>query len=276
MIRSDLVNKSIDYIIRHLEEEISIEDVAAHCNYSKFYFSKIFKEETGESIYAFIKRLRLDQSAIELKLDKNRPIMDIGLDYGYSSSNYSSAFKKHHAVSPAEFRKDLNQEFAHNPYEPEKSVRFLTFAEYDQKIEIQHFPEFTVIHERHIGSYLELGSNWIQFTEKHKEYHSEDTLLMERFYDDPSITGIEQCIYDLFMTVDQNCPLDRMKIPGGKFAVYRFEGSVDEIFSAFQGVFRTWLPDSRYQMTERYGLDIYRSIDWETLQVVVDLCIPVK
>lgn len=276
MIRNDVVNQSIDYIIQHLDEEISIEDVAAHCNYSKYYFSKIFKAETGESVYAFMKRLKLDQSAIDLKLEKNRPITEIGLDYGYSSSNYSSAFKKHHTVSPAEFRKILSKPCAANPYDPEKSVRFLTFEEYDQKIRIQQFPAFMVIHERHIGNYLELGSNWLKFTEKYKEYLSEDTLLMERFYDDPSITGVDQCVYDLCMTVDKNCPFSLMTIPGGTFAVYRYEGSVEGIFSAFQGIFHTWLPNSRYQMTERYGLDIYRAIDWETVRVSIDLCIPVK
>jgi len=67
-----------------------------------------------------------------------------------------------------------------------------------------------------------------------------------------------------------------MTIPGGTFAVYRYEGSVEGIFSAFQGIFHTWLPNSRYQMTERYGLDIYRAIDWETVRVSIDLCIPVK
>lgn len=60
MITNELVIKSIDYIMEHLEEEISIEEVADYCHLSKFYFSRVFKAETGESIYAFIKRLKME------------------------------------------------------------------------------------------------------------------------------------------------------------------------------------------------------------------------
>ena len=90
MITNKLVNQSIDYIMQHLEEEITVEDVANHCHFSKFYFSRMFKQETGESVYAFIKRLKMDQSALRLKIEKEKSITDIGEGYGYSSSNYSS------------------------------------------------------------------------------------------------------------------------------------------------------------------------------------------
>ena len=79
------------------------------------------------------------------------------------------------------------------------------------------------------------------------------------------------------MTVDKNCSLDNViTIQGGKFAVYRFDGIVQEIFTAFQGIFNIWLPSSGYEMDERYGLDIYRSVDRKNMQVVMDLCIPIK
>jgi len=116
MITNELVNQSIDYIMRHLDEEISVEDVADHCHFSKYYFSRVFKEKTGESIYAFIKRLKMEQSAVRLKLEKDKSITDIGFDYGYSPSNYCSAFKKHHNISPAEFRKDMNTTCVPHPF----------------------------------------------------------------------------------------------------------------------------------------------------------------
>lgn len=107
MITSEVVNQAINYIMEHIGDEIKIEDVAKHCNFSKYYFSRIFKEETGESIYAFIKRLRLEQSAFRLKVERGKTITDIGFEYGYSPSNYSSVFKEHHNASPAEFRKNI-------------------------------------------------------------------------------------------------------------------------------------------------------------------------
>lgn len=277
MIRNELVNRGIDYIMQHLDEEISIEDVADHCHFSKYHFSRVFKAETGESIYAFIKRLKMEQSAINLKIEKDKSITDIGLVYGYSSSNYSSAFRKHLNISPAGFRKRIDRTSAPNPFYPDRNASFQSFEEYDQQIQLQELDDFVVICERYIGNYIEIGKNWSEFTEKYKDYIKADTLLIERYYDDPTITGIDQCLYDLCMTVDRNCPLDNVAtIQGGKFAVYRFDGRIEDIFPALQGMFSTWLSGSRFEMDERYGLDIYRAVDRENMRVVMDLCIPVK
>lgn len=277
MITNKLVNESIDYIMQHLDEEITIEDVANYCHFSKYYFSRVFKEETGESIYAFIKRLKMDQSALRLKIEKEKSITDIGVNYGYSSSNYSTVFKKHHSLSPAEFRKFVNTTQADHPFFTDQPTRYQSLEEYNRKISIQEMEDFFVLYERRIGNYLELGNNWCNFTERYQEYMTEDTLLIERSYDDPSITDLDQCLYDICMTVDKSCALENVTtIPGGKFAVYRYEGPVPELFFAFQGIFNIWLPNSRYEMDERYGLDIYRSVDRDNMYVVMDLCIPVQ
>jgi len=277
MITNDVVSKSIDYIMQHLDEEISIADVADYCHFSKYYFSRVFKEKTGESIYAFIKRSKMEHSAISLKVEKDKMITDIGFDYGYSPSNYSSTFKKHHSVSPVAFRNGINTIAVQHPFTHYKLTMFQSFEEYNKQILIQERDEFVVIYERHIGNYLELGKNWYHFTEKYKEYFREDTLLIERSYHDPSITDVEQCLYDICMTVDKSCALDNVTtIKGGKFAVYCFDGLIQDIFITFQGMFTIWLANSGYEMDERYGLGIYQAIHGDNGHVVMELCIPIK
>jgi len=277
MVTNELVSKAIEYIVENLNEEISIEDMADYCHLSKFYFCRVFKAETGEGVYAFIKRLKMEQSAIEMKLGKNKSITDIGMDYGYSPSNYSSAFKKHHHLSPAQFRKAVNSSCAPHPYVVDQLARFQSYEAYNQKIKICELEDFRVIYERYLGNYLDLGEQWLIFTAKHQAYLRTDTLLIERFYDDPSITKVGQCLYDLCMTVDGNLQLENITtIEGGKFAVYRFDGLIKDIYESLQGIFNIWLPNSGYEMDERYGLDIYRKIDRENSQVIMDLCIPVK
>ncbi|MEZ7890163.1 MAG: AraC family transcriptional regulator [Candidatus Wallbacteria bacterium] len=272
-----LINDCIDYIIRHLDENITAKDIANEFNYSEFYFNRVFKSETGESLYAFIKRLKMEQSAIDIKIKNNKSITDIGLDYGYSSSNYSSAFRKHHDVSPAKFRKSANKISVLNPFAPNKLDSFESFDHYASKIQIRILEDITVIYEKTIGNYYELKEKWFRFMETYKEFIKTNTLMIERFYDDPLVSSSNCCICDLCMTVNKDCQLENITaIKGGKFAVYRFEGKIEDIFCAVQGVFSIWLPQSKYEMTEKYGLNIYHNIDNANSEVVMDLCIPIK
>lgn len=277
MIYSEMIHQSIDYIMKHLDEDIAIGDVAAHCHFSKYHFSRIFKAETGESLYAFIKRMKLEQSAIRLKLEKDTHISQVGIDYGYSASNYSWAFRQHHHLSPGEFRQSTLTTTVPYPFQPNRLVHLPTFQEYDERIRIGILPDYRVICRRYIGNYIDLVDRWREFLEENRDQITEGTLLMERFYDDPTITRVERCMVDLCMTANgTGDAASTSVIKGGRYAVYRYEGAVRDIFTAIQGVFSIWLPGSDHQMEDRYGLNIYRSMDPKNLQVVMDLCIPIK
>ena len=276
MERRELVNQSIDYIMQHLDEDLTLDAVSAHFFISKYHFSHIFKEVTGESVYAFIKRCKVDQSAVDIKLNPGKSITEIGLDYGYSSSNYSSLFRKHRELSPTMFKQSLPTHHMPAPFTPGRIVNLKTAGEYEARIEIQELDGFFVLYERFIGSYIDIERNWYAFLDKYNAYLNEKSVLIERFFNDPAITNQEQCIYDICMTVEPDCGLEHvMRIRGGRWAVYHFEGEIKDIFETLQGVFSIWLPQSGYQMAQRYGLNIYRDIDRDNHRVVMDLCIPI-
>lgn len=277
MNRKKLVDQSMDYMMQHLDEGLTLDALAAHFYVSKYHFDRIFKERTGESIYAFLKRCKVDQSAIDMKLNPTKSITDIGLDYGYSSSNYSSVFKKRHHISPTVFRQSISTHRMPVPFASERVAQFKAVEEYAAHIEIQELDDFYVIYKRFIGNYVDIEKNWYLFLEQYKAILKQDTILLERFFNDPAITNSTQCICDLCMTARQDCDLGNvMRIRGGKWIIYHFTGEIKDIFEALQGVFSVWLPQSGYKMAERYGLNIYRHIDREQHCVVMDLCIPIK
>lgn len=275
MDKKKLVNQSIDYIMQHLDEDLSLDTVSSHFYVSKYYFSRIFKEETGETLYSFIKRCKVDQSAIDMRLNPEKMITDIGLEYGYSSSNYSSLFKKHHNTSPAIFRQSMEAHRMPVPFNPKRVIQFKTAEEYAAQIEIQERSDLFVIYERFIGNYVDIEKNWYRFLDQYKGILNEDTILVERFFHDPVITNASQCICDLCMTTEQDRDLNNvMWIKGGKWIVYHFEGEIKDIFETLQGIFSVWLPQSGYKMRFRYGLNVYHHINRENHSVVMDLCIP--
>lgn len=256
---------------------MQLDAVAAQVHLSKYHFSRIFKEETGESVYAFIKRCKVDQSAIDMKLDPAKAITDIGLDYGYSASNYSTVFRKQHDTSPAAFRRAILTRSTAVPFAPERVAHFKTAEEYTTQIGVRKLDDLFVLYERFIGSYANLEKSWYQFLDKYKTLLNEKTLLVERFFHDPAITDPAHCICDICMTVEQDQGLRNvMWISGGQWVVYRFEGEIQDIFETLQGIFSVWLPQSGYRMTRRYGLNLYRQIDRDAHRVAMDLCIPVS
>lgn len=277
MITNTTINAAIDYIMNHLEENISINDVAEYCGYSKFYFGRVFKEQTGESIYAFIKRTKLEQCAFRLKTEQHRTITEISGDYGYTSSNFSTAFKEIKHTSPVYFRKDIMKKSIEHPFFHSGTKELESFEVCNSKITIETLPDYFVLFERIIGNYHNLSKDWCDFLGKYHEYYTDQSLLFERTYDDPSITDVDSCIYDICMSISPECNLDNtMTIQGGKFAVYHFQGESKDIFAAYQSVFNVWLPQTGNLIDNRYSFDLYREIRDDSPIMKIDFCIPIR
>ena len=296
MIENQIVNKAIEYIFSHLEQELSVEAIAEYCGFSKFYLSRLFKAETGESIYAFIKRLKVEQSAWRLKVEKGRSITEIGNEFGYSASNYATLFKEHFEKTPAQFRKDIEEISINHAFVHGRKNQLETYEECCKKITIENLPDYFVLYERHKGNYHNLEKDWCSFIENNKEFLTDATVLIERTENDPTITDPEECIYDLCMTVDKNdprlivqktaaagitsrcsspvCP-NTMTVKGGKFAVYHYAGYPQQIYLAYQSFFCNWLSETGNKIDNRNGFDIYRRIDTDTLYMELDICIPI-
>lgn len=93
-----------DYIRNNFAKDISLDDVSRKLNISPYYFSKIFKEETGENFIEYVTNIRID-TAKELLMDKTYSMKEICSMCGYSDPNYfSRTFKKNVGVTPTEYR----------------------------------------------------------------------------------------------------------------------------------------------------------------------------
>lgn len=271
MIENGIVSKGIEYILLHIWENITLKEVAAYCNMSVSRFSDLFKEETGESVYAFIKRLKMEQSALCMKMEAQKTITDIGENYGYSASNYSSAFRQYHKKSPSEYRTMV---YASRGEDQENIQRIID--EIDRRIRYEKKPDYTIVYERAIGSYEDLRVFWPGFIEKYQNDITEDTLFFERTFDDPTITDAGRCIYEVGMTTKH---VEKYKnlcvLEGGLFAVYPFQGYLNEIISLHQKLIGVWFPSKQLELDERYSYDQYTLVR-EDGYMEFDICIPIK
>jgi AraC family transcriptional regulator len=137
--------------------------------------------------------------------------------------------------------------------------------------------DFTAVYHRYKGSYEDLSAHCDEFTATYKGLITEDTLLLERTYDEPTITEAGECLYDLYMTVPENAGIaGTCIIKGGKYAIYHFSGPVKQIYAAYQSIFNVWLPQSGSTVDERYSFDIYRLVDCDAMNMKIDICIPIQ
>lgn len=103
---ADVIRKVLEFI----ESNYRNADVTASMLCEKFslspsYFSRAFREVTGQNFPEYINRLRLEKAKELLGESTDMDISEIGLSVGYESASYFiSAFKKKYGVTPSKFR----------------------------------------------------------------------------------------------------------------------------------------------------------------------------
>ncbi len=100
------VKGAIEYIKQHYAEKITIADIAESQKMSDGHFSRIFKNETGESVKKYLNNFRISL-ARKLLLETNMKIYEVGECVGIPEYLYFvQVFKNIEGVSPSEYRKE--------------------------------------------------------------------------------------------------------------------------------------------------------------------------
>ena len=101
---SDVVYKCIDYIKQNFDRKITLDDIAVYVSLSRSYLSKLFKDETGYSLFSYINHIRIEKSK-ELLLDDTISLVDVAGLCGFEDQSYfTKVFKKETGISPKRFR----------------------------------------------------------------------------------------------------------------------------------------------------------------------------
>lgn len=104
MFEEEVVEEIKRFIDTHMHEEISLKKIADAICYSKEHTSRLFKKQTGENLFDFIRDQRLIRAAEQMK-NKGGKIVNIAFDYGFNSHEvFTRAFSTYFGISPKQFR----------------------------------------------------------------------------------------------------------------------------------------------------------------------------
>ncbi|UYV36174.1 AraC family transcriptional regulator [Rhodobacteraceae bacterium D3-12] len=99
------IARTIDYLANHLNEQVTIDDMADHVGMSRAVFHRRFKEATTMSPIQFVKSMRLNNAA--MKIAEGKTVSEAAWDVGYqSASQFSREFKRMYGQSPRQWSND--------------------------------------------------------------------------------------------------------------------------------------------------------------------------
>ena len=286
------INRVIDYVQAHLDDDLTLERLAEVAAFSPFHFHRVFAANTGETLSDFIRRVRIERAAGALISLPETSVLEIALRYGFSSAaTFARAFKAHFDMSATQWRSGgarqwrAAREKGKSKRNPDRNLRqaerknrkaavtrighrsSASFEGITMRVEIREIPPYRIAYMRHFGPYGTKGAITALWTHLWRWMCSRDLvrpgmLTVGIGHDAPGIVAQQKLRYDAGLIVGDDFKPDRTvdiaNLPGGKYAVALFQGPATVITDAWARFYAAWLPGSGYQPEDRPRLELRR------------------
>lgn len=92
-------------MMEHYTEPVTLEDIAGHVNLNKSYLCRLFKQQTGKSVFGCLNQIRMEKAAQYISKYKDQySVREIAMLVGIEDQFYfTRRFKAYFGVSPSEY-----------------------------------------------------------------------------------------------------------------------------------------------------------------------------
>lgn len=252
------------HIQEHLDEDLSLDQLAKIAHFSPYHFHRIFKSMVGEGVKEYVKRLRLEMAAMLLKSTAH-PVLQIALECGYEAHEaFSRAFRQMFGMSPSQFREEQRMPGFSFFSSVEGTMSSDTST---REVRIVEMEPLRVAFMRHVGPYQDCGPTFQQmmaYAGRHGLFGPE-TLCIGIGHDDPEVTAPEKLRFDACVTVGEGFQpegeVGAQTIEGGTYAVVTHQGSYDGLAEVYAWLYGAWLPNSGREPGNSPPFEVYRNMD---------------
>lgn len=267
------INRAIDLIQQNIGNPLSIDFISNSCGVSKFYLAHLFKDSVGESVHAFIKRLRMEKAAALLVQNRSKPITEIALLCGFdNSSSFSKSFKQFFDCSPSVWRKNnakpKNGDVEKNAFKKMRragSWAWTTFHDGDYyRVTIQDIPNCKVAYVRNIGAFQNDTQLFSSLHAKLGKWSENNGALnkpknFNLFHDNLSVTPAEKLQVMAAIAVQDNVIGDGevaiRSIQFGQYAYCCQTIKPSQFGDLWKLLLNYWLPQSGYEWDDRVAFE---------------------
>jgi AraC family transcriptional regulator len=100
-------NKVVDYIEDHLEEEISLQELADIAQLSRFHFARAFKQSFGTPPHRYHMSRRMERAKALLEVHA-RSVTEVGMMLGFAeTSSFTTSFRRSVGLTPSDYRRSV-------------------------------------------------------------------------------------------------------------------------------------------------------------------------
>ena len=309
------INRVLDHITANLEGDLSVRVLAHVARFSPYHFHRVFRAVVGETCHQYVRRLRLEKSAHRLVHNPRDSITYIALECGFSSpETFARAFKEAYGVSATEWRAGGHPGRRKNRKAESKEGQrhrnagqadacewrqdevgrihwrlVLNDVQLETNVHVENLDPLPVAYIRHIGPYAGDGKLFGELFQRLAQWAGARGLLarpesqfLALYEDDPNVTEEQKLRLSVCVTVPPETEVDgevgRMNIPGGAYAVARFELDTEQYSEAWGAMYSHWLPQSGYESDSRPAFERFLNNPEEHPEHkhIVELHVPVK
>jgi len=100
------MQRVLDHIDRHLEDDLDLDTVSGVAAFSKYHFHRQSTATFGLSVHRYIQLARMKRASYRLAYRDAQSVTDIAMDAGYDTPDaFARAFRQRVGQSPSSFRK---------------------------------------------------------------------------------------------------------------------------------------------------------------------------
>jgi len=263
------VQRVLVHIQQHLDESLRLDELAAIACFSSFHFHRVFRGMVGESVKEYIRRLRLERAASQLKVGKE-PVTQIAFDAGYLSHEaFTRAFNAWFGTSPSGFRAlrhrrlpEVASGLHYRQQHPVTQFRAIRGGA-NMKVEIKEIKALRVAFMRHVGPYSQVGATWdklLPILGKDGRLGG-NPMFIGICHDDPEVTAPARLRYDACVTVDRDFrgegDAGTQTVAGGEYAVTTHQGPYNKVGDTYAALLGQWLPRSGRELLNTPCFEVY-------------------